>query len=37
MELLLQKALERGLDATVLHSPAYARYSERRRREGHGT
>lgn len=36
MELLLQKALERGLDATVLASPAYGRYSERRRREGHG-
>jgi len=36
MELLLQKGLERGLDATVLASPAYGRYSERRRREGHG-
>ena len=36
MELLLQKALERGLDATVLQSPAYGRYSERRQREGHG-
>jgi AAA domain (dynein-related subfamily) len=33
MELLLQKALERGLEASVLDSPAYARYAERRRRE----
>ena len=36
MELLLQKALERSLEATVLASPAYQRYTERRRREGHG-
>jgi hypothetical protein len=33
MELLMQKALEDGLEATILDSPAYARYSERRRRE----
>ncbi len=36
MELLLQKALERSLEATVLDSPAYQRYAERRHREGHG-
>ena len=34
MELLLQRALERGLEATVLDSPAYRRYAEARRREG---
>jgi hypothetical protein len=34
MELLIQAALERGLEATVLDSPAYRRYAERRRREG---
>ncbi len=34
MELLLQRALEQGLEATVLDSPAYARYSEQRRRDG---
>ena len=33
MELLLQKALERGLEATVLDSPAYRRYAERRSRD----
>jgi hypothetical protein len=33
MELLMQKALERGLEAAILDSPAYKRYSERRRRE----
>lgn len=33
MELLLQRALERSLEATVLDSPAYRRYSDRRRRE----
>jgi MoxR-like ATPase len=36
MELLLQKALEQSLEATVLDSPAYRRYSEQRRKEGHG-
>ena len=35
MELLLQKALERGLEATVLDSPSYKRYAEQRSREGH--
>jgi hypothetical protein len=34
MELLLQKALERGLETVVLESPAYRRYAEQRRREG---
>ncbi|MCU0759223.1 MAG: AAA family ATPase [Steroidobacteraceae bacterium] len=34
MELLLQKALERGLETAVLDSPAYRRYAEQRRREG---
>jgi MoxR-like ATPase len=33
MELLLQKALESGLEAAVLDSPAYQRYAEQRRRE----
>ena len=37
MELLMQKALERGLEATILDSPAYGRYAERRRRDGAGT
>ncbi|MBL8306738.1 MAG: AAA family ATPase [Rubrivivax sp.] len=36
MELLLQRALERNLEGTVLDHPAYQRYAERRRREGHG-
>jgi len=34
MELLLQRALERGLEGTVLDSPAYRRYADARRREG---
>ena len=34
MELLFQKALETGLEATVMDSPVYRRYSERRAREG---
>jgi hypothetical protein len=35
MELLMQKALERGLEATVLDSASYKRYTaERRRRDG---
>ncbi len=33
MELLLQKALERGLEVAVLDSPAYRRYADRRRDE----
>jgi hypothetical protein len=33
MELLLQKALETGLEAVALDSPAYRRYDEQRRRE----
>ena len=36
MELLLQRALEGGLENAVLDSPAYQRYSERRRSEGLG-
>ncbi|MBG6082053.1 AAA family ATPase [Rubrivivax gelatinosus] len=35
MELLMQKALEGGMEGTILDSPAYRRYSERRQREGH--
>ena len=34
MELLMQKALATGLELAVLDSPAYRRYTERRRREG---
>ena len=37
MELLLQRALETGLEATALDSAAYRRYAERRRRDGLGT
>jgi MoxR-like ATPase len=33
MELLMQKALERGLEATIMDSPSYRRYAEQRRRE----
>jgi hypothetical protein len=33
MELLMQKALEHGLEATILDSPSYRRYAERRNRE----
>jgi MoxR-like ATPase len=33
MELLMQKALESGLEATVMDSAAYKRYAERRRQE----
>ena len=36
MELLMQRALEDGLEATVLDSASYRRYLERRQREGHG-
>lgn len=34
MELLMQRALERGLETTLLDSPSYAHYLERRQREG---
>jgi hypothetical protein len=34
MELLSRKALESGLEVTIMDSPAYRRYAERRRREG---
>ena len=34
MELLMQRALEGGLEATVMDSASYRRYSERRRKEG---
>lgn len=34
MELLMQRALEGGLETAVLDSPAYHRYAERRRAEG---
>jgi MoxR-like ATPase len=33
MELLMQRALEGGLEATVMDSASYRRYSERRRKE----
>ena len=33
MELLMQRALERGLELAVLDSPAYRRYDERRQRD----
>jgi MoxR-like ATPase len=36
MELLMQKALSAGLEATLLDSPAYRRYAERRRRDADG-
>jgi MoxR-like ATPase len=36
MELLMQKALEAGFEATVLDSAAYRRYAERRRKESAG-
>ena len=36
MEMLLQKALEGSLEATVMDSAAYRRYTERRRKDGHG-
>ncbi|MBK6851407.1 MAG: AAA family ATPase [Burkholderiales bacterium] len=34
MELMMQKALETGLEATIMDSPAYHRYAERRRKDG---
>jgi hypothetical protein len=34
MELLMQKALSQGLEATILDSPSYRRYAELRQREG---
>jgi hypothetical protein len=33
MELLMQKSLERGLEATILDSPVYRRYAEQRRKD----
>jgi hypothetical protein len=36
MELLMQKALDGGLEAAILDSPAYRRYTEQRRREAAG-
>jgi len=36
MELLMQKALGAGLEAAILDSPAYRRYTEQRRRDGSG-
>jgi len=36
MELLMQKALEGGLETTILDSPAYVRYAEQRRKGGGG-
>ena len=34
MELLMQKALDGGLEAAILDSASYRRYSEQRRAEG---
>lgn len=34
MELLLQRALEQGLEGAVLDSPAYRRHAEKRRQDG---
>jgi MoxR-like ATPase len=36
MELLMQSALEKGLEGAILDSPAYRRYAERRSRENQG-
>jgi hypothetical protein len=36
MELLMQKALERGLEGAILDSPVYARYAAQRERDGLG-
>jgi hypothetical protein len=36
MELLMQKALEQGLETVILDSPAYRRYAEQRARDGAG-
>jgi hypothetical protein len=33
MELLMQRALETGLEAAILDSPSYARYLEKRQRD----
>ncbi len=33
MELLMQKALDDGLEAAILDSPSYRRYAEQRHRE----
>jgi hypothetical protein len=34
MELLMQRALERGLEGAILASPVYRRYADQRRRDG---
>jgi hypothetical protein len=34
MELLMQKALKEGLEATIMDSPSYQRYASHRRTEG---
>ena len=36
MELLMQRALERGLEGVILDSAAYPRYAEQRRKDGLG-
>ena len=36
MELMMQRALERGLEGAILESPAYARYSRERQKQGLG-
>ena len=36
MELMMQKALERGLEGAILDSPAYARYTAQRQGDGLG-
>ncbi len=36
MELLMQRALERGLEGTILTSPVYRRYADQRKRDGLG-
>lgn len=35
MELLMQRALERGLETAILNSPSYRRYAEQRNRDQH--
>lgn len=35
MELLMQRALERGLETAILDSPSYRRYAEQRNRDQH--
>jgi len=36
MELMMQKALERGLEGAILDSPAYTRYTAQRQKDGLG-